>query len=230
MAGGFDAVMLAMGLGAGMTLTGGNGPRPRGVMEANDFLRQMNANPTHACGPRVAVIGGGNTAMDAAAMAATRGGKDVFIVYRRSYSQMPAWPAERNAALDAGVHLLVLCRPIRYITDNAGRVSGIELVRTELGPADESGRRKPIDVPGSEHVLSVDLAIEAIGEKADAALAAAMRGVEMDGGLVRADDETLETTRPGVWAAGDLINGGQTVVRAVADGKRAADQIDRRLR
>jgi len=230
LAGGHDAAVLAMGLGAGMSLVGGNGALPQGVVEANDFLRQMNAQPGHACGPRVAVVGGGNTAMDAAVMAAQRGGEDVFVVYRRSFSQMPAWPAERDEALAAGVHMLVLCRPVRYVTDDAGRLSGIEMVRTELGPTDDSGRRKPVDVPGSEHVLSVDLAIEAIGEKADAALAGLLQGVEMDGGLVRVDAETLATTRPGVWAAGDLINGGHTVVRAVADGKKAAAQIDQRLR
>ena len=196
------------------------------MIEANDFLRQMNANPDHACGPRVAVIGGGNTATDAAAMAARRGAEDVFLVYRRSYKQMPAWPAERGDALAAGVHLLLLCRPKRYITDNAGRVSGIELIRTEFGPADESGRRSPQDVVGSENVLSVDLVVEAIGEKAGVHLAEVLEGVKLADGLVRVDAETLATTRPGVYAAGDVVNGGQTVVRAVADGKRAAGQVD----
>jgi len=223
---GFDAAVLAMGLGAALGLVGGDHARGQGVIEANDFLRQMNANPGHACGPRVAVIGGGNTATDAAVMAARRGAENVFLIYRRSYRQMPAWPAERDAALEAGVHLLLLCKPKRYITDNAGRVSGLEVVRTELGALDASGRRSPVEVPGSEYVLSVDLVIEAIGEKLHKDLMAALPGVELVDGLVRADAETLATTRPGVYAAGDLVNGGATVVLAVAQGRGAARQVN----
>ena len=221
---GFDAAVLAMGLGGGVSLAGKDGPRCQGVIEAGDFLRQISANPSHACGPRVAVIGGGNTAMDAAAMAAGRGAEDVFLVYRRSYKQMPAWPGERDAALQAGVHFMLLSQPKRYITDNAGRVSGVEIVRTELGPADASGRRSPVGAVGSEYVLSVDLVIEAIGETAGAGLAEALPGVELADGLVSVDAETLATSRPGVYAAGDLVNGGTTVVRAVAEGRIAAGQ------
>ena len=223
---GFDAVVLAMGLGGGASLLG-DAARPQGVLEANDFLRQMNRHPDHRCPNRVAVIGGGNTAMDAAVCAARGGARDVFLVYRRSYSQMPAWPAERAETLEAGVHPMLLCQPQRYVTDRAGRLSGVAMLRTELGEPDASGRRRPMEVAGSEFTLDVEMAVEAIGERMDGGLSAALSGVAIDeGGLVQADPETLATSRPGVWAAGDLINGGATVVKAVAEGCRAAEQID----
>jgi len=224
---GFDAALLAVGLGAGPSLVDEGQPCPRGVVAADDFLRQMNRNPEHRCGGRVAVIGGGNTATDAATAAARGGADDVFLFYRRSYPQMPAWPAERAEALDAGVHFLLLCQPIRYLTDDAGRLCGVVVARTDLGAPDSSGRRRPIVQADGEFVLKLDLAIEAIGERLDPRLAAALDGVELtEAGLVKVDPRTLATTRTGVWAAGDLVNGGATVVEAVADGRRAAEEID----
>jgi len=140
---------------------------------------------------------------------------------------MPAWPAERAEALDAGVHFLLLCQPIRYLTDDAGRLCGVVVARTDLGAPDSSGRRRPIVQADGEFVLKLDLAIEAIGERLDPRLAAALDGVELtEAGLVKVDPRTLATTRTGVWAAGDLVNGGATVVEAVADGRRAAEEID----
>jgi len=221
---GFDAAVLAMGLGGHVSLADKGAPASHGVIDAGDFLRQMNANPTHACGPRVAVIGGGNTAMDAASMAAQRGADDVFLVYRRSYKQMPAWPGERDAALRAGVHFMLLCQPKRYVINQAGQVNGVEVLRTELGEPDASGRRSPAGAPGSEYVLPVDLVIEAIGETPGPGLAETLSGVDMADGLVSVDADTLATSRPGVYAAGDMVNGGATVVRAVAQGRIAGGQ------
>ena len=227
---GFDAAVLALGLGGVASLLAAGEPRPHGVMEATGFLRQMNRNPEHHCPPRVAVIGGGNTAMDAAVTAAERGGEDVFLLYRRSYAQMPAWPAERDEALRAGVHFLVLCQPVGYALDDGGHVCGVLADRTELGEPDASGRRRPVQVPDSRFTVAVDLAVEAIGERISGELAAALPGVALTtAGLVRVDGETLETSRKGVWAAGDVTNGGRTVVQAVAEGRRAAEQIDARL-
>ena len=125
---------------------------------------------------------------------------------------------------------MLLCQPTGYVTDEAGRASGVRLVRTRLEEADASGRRRPVEIPHSEFVLEVDLVIEAIGERGDPTLAAILPGVELtDAGLVKVDPATLATARAGVWAAGDVINGGQTVVRAVAEGRLAAEQIDAQL-
>ncbi|MGB2820352.1 MAG: FAD-dependent oxidoreductase, partial [Phycisphaerae bacterium] len=182
--------------------------------------------PEHRCPSRVAVSGGGNAAVDAAACAARHGARDVYLVYRRSYQQMPAWPNERDEVLRAGVHLMPLCQPVRYVVDDAGCLTAVVFVRTRLGEPDASGRRGPAEVPGSEFVLDAEMAVEAIGERPDPLLASALPGVDLTAdGLVEVD-EALGTSRRGVWAAGDLINGGATVVQAVAEGRRAAEQID----
>ncbi|HOF18329.1 MAG TPA: FAD-dependent oxidoreductase, partial [Phycisphaerae bacterium] len=125
------------------------------------------------------------------------------------------------------VHLMLLCQPVGYETGADGRLSGLRVVRTQLGEPDPSGRRSPVPVAGSEFVLSADMVVEALGETLDPILANVLSGVELTrDGLVRVDEATLATARAGVWAAGDLVNGGATVVRAVAEGKRAAEQID----
>ncbi len=227
---GFDAVVLAMGLGFSGSIVEG-AERPAGVLEAGAFLSHMNRNPDHACPPRVAVLGGGNTAADAAVCAARRGARDVYLVYRRSYRQMPAWPKERDEALHAGVHLLLLCQPLSYVTGPDGRLTGVRLQRTQLGPPDASGRRRPVPVEGGEFTLEIDLAVEALGEQMEPLPEAALAGVRRTrGGLITADPATQATSRPRVWAAGDCANGGTTVAQAVAEGLRAARAIDRYLR
>ncbi len=221
---GFDATIIAMGMGSGVALTGGD--RPDGVIDGQAFLAQMNRNPGHACPQRVAVIGGGNTATDAAVLARQRGADDVYLIYRRSYEQMLAWPKERDEALHAGVHLMLLCQATGYVTDSAGKLTGVRAVRTQLAQADDSGRRRPVELPNSEFVLDADMAIEAIGERVDAAVAEVLAGVELtDAGLIVLVAGTLSTSRGGVWAAGDIVSGGTTVVQAVAEGKRAAQEV-----
>ena len=221
----FEAVVLALGLGGGSSACGRD--LPAGVMDAEDFLRQMNANVDHTCGPRVAVVGGGNSAVDAALCAKRRGATDVFLLYRRGYQEMPAWPAERDSVLHAGVHLLLLCQPVGYVADDSGRLTGVRVARTELGPQQADGRRRPEPVVGSEFELPVDLAIEALGKQTGPDDSAAMRGVRLTAdGLIETRAESLATTRPGVWAAGDIVNGGTTVVQAIAEGRRAAAEID----
>jgi len=222
---GYDAVVLAMGLGSGAALA--EDRRPAEVLEAGAFLRQINEHPDYAVPAGVAVIGGGNTALDAAVCAATRGATDVYVIYRRSYAQMPAWPGERDDALHAGVHLLLLCQPTGYVCDGGGRLAGVRIVRTRLGEPDAGGRRRPEQLPDSEFVLPVQLVVEALGERMEPALSEVLAGVEITGdGLVAVDVESLATTRAGVWAAGDLVRGPATVVQAVADGRRVADTID----
>ena len=228
MAEGFDATLIAFGLGKSLTLPGVKRP-DAGVTGALEFL--ASAKLGEKVSGRALVIGGGNTAIDAALAAKRAGASDVSIVYRRSFSEMPAWPEERDQAIREGVHFLVLTQPIRYVTDADGVVTGLKAGRTMLGAPGKDGRRAPELIHGSEHIIAADLVVEAIGQQMDDGLKHALEGVGFsDDGLVWVDSETMETSRPGVFAAGDIINGGTTVVAAVAEGTRAARQIDAFLR
>ncbi len=226
---GFDAVLVAAGLSSSVPLPGAARPRA-GVFGALEFLRRVKHEGARVSGA-VAVLGGGNTAIDAALSALRAGAQDVYIVYRRSFAEMPAWPEERDAAVRAGVHFLVLTQPLDYVSDGNGRLAGVKVARTRLGAPDESGRRRPEAIPGTEHVLPCETAVEAIGQAIDDAVRAALPGVEFTRqGTVRVQPGTLQTTRERVWAAGDLVNGGATVVQAVAEGMRAAREIDAALK
>jgi glutamate synthase (NADPH/NADH) small chain len=224
---GFDAVLLALGLSESAPLAR---PRPvSGVEGALGFLARIKRGDRIA--GSVLVLGGGNTAVDAALAASRAGADDVAIVYRRSFAEMPAWPEERDRAIRAGVHFLILTAPAGYVADSDGRLCGLKVVRTRLGAPDPDARRTPNPIPGSEHVIPADLVVEAIGQRIGVELREALPGVGITpGGLVHVCRETFETTRPGVFAAGDLVNGGTTVVQAVAEGTRAAQSIDRFLR
>ena len=176
------------------------------------------------------VLGGGNTAIDAAMSAKRAGSSDVAIVYRRSFEEMPAWPAERDQAMQAGVNFLILTQPLEYATGAGGQVTGVKVMRTRLGAPGQDGRRKPEPIAGSEHMLPADLVVEAIGQQAGDDIRQALAGVEFTRqGLVKTSPGSFETTRAMVFAAGDLVNGGTTVVRAVAEGRDAALEIDARL-
>ncbi|MGE5599064.1 MAG: FAD-dependent oxidoreductase, partial [Bacteroidota bacterium] len=144
---------------------------------------------------------------------------------RRSYLQMPAWEDERRTLLQAGVHLLLLTQPLSYEAGSDGRLTGLRIARTALGEPDASGRRTPRPVPGSESVLPVEMAVEALGQEIPDELARALGGLVREG-RVTVDPRTGATGLPGVFAGGDLVNGGATVVRAVAEGMRAAAGID----
>jgi len=225
---GFDAVLIALGLGKSVPLPGAARPAS-GLTGAIEFL--ACARRGAPCSGTVLVLGGGNTAIDAAVSAKRTGASDVSIVYRRSFAEMPAWPNERDAAIAAGVNFLVLTAPVDYVADRAGRLTGVKVVRTRLGAPGAGGRRTPEPIPGTEHVLPATLAIEALGQQVDDDLAAALKGVELTpSGLVRTLENNFQTTRPGVFAAGDIVNGGATVVQAVAEGARAARLIDDWLR
>jgi len=226
---GYHAVLLATGLSESAPLPGAKRPR-YGVEDALGFLRRMKADPQAPVPERVAVLGGGNTALDAAVQARRHGARDVYLLYRRSFAEMPAWPAERDQALAAGVHFLILTQPVDYLTDDNGRLEAVEVVSTLLGEPDAGGRRRPVPQPESRRAIPVDLAIEALGQRPSAELRAALPGVGFTTqGLVQVD-ENFETTRAGVFAAGDLVNGGATVARAVSEGFRAAEAISEYLR
>lgn len=223
----FDAVYLAMGLSEGVRLLD---ERPESVIDALEFLEKMKVGNGFTVPERVAVIGGGNTAMDAAVLAQQSGARDVYLIYRRSFAELPAWPAERNHALNSGIHFLILSQPVEYLKDDSSNVSGIKLARTQLGVPDESGRRRPEIIPGDESVLPVQLVIEAIGQQSPANLAEILPGVELTKKrLVHLKPDSQATNVSGVFAGGDIVNGGATAVQAIAEGLRAAAEIHESL-
>ncbi len=224
----YDAVFLGMGLGKSPSLLDTAVCSQRSaVSDAIAFLLECK-NGTAVVPERVAVLGGGNTAMDAATQAVARGARDVYLVYRRSFAEMPAWPAERDEALNLGVHFLMLTQPLGYEFDGEGRLKGVRVARTVLGEPDASGRRRPEVVPNSESLLEVDLALEALGQSVPEEIADLIPGVELTRGRIKVD-ENGRTSRAKVYAGGDIVNGGATVVQAVAEGMRAAESIAREL-
>ncbi len=220
---GFDAAFIGLGLPRAQQL---DAPHPaEGITDALQFLRAVKhgGQPAPA---RVAVIGGGNSAMDAAVSAVQAGAADVYLVYRRSFAELPAWPEERNHALDAGVHFLILAQPVAFQTDAANRLIGLRIARTELGAPDASGRRRPRVMPNSEYLLEVDLVVEAIGQLPPNELAVLLPGIALTPeGLIAVAEDSTRTSRAGVYAGGDLVNGGATAVAAIASGRRAAEEI-----
>ncbi|MBN1457134.1 MAG: FAD-dependent oxidoreductase [Sedimentisphaerales bacterium] len=223
----FDAVFIGMGLPKSIR---SSGETLDGLYDALDFLKTAAKEPgkLDLAGKRVAVIGGGNTAMDAAATAKHLGAEDVHIIYRRSFRQMPAWGTERDRTLQEGIHFLILTQQLGYDSDN-GRLTAIKVCPTTLGLPDKSGRRKPIPITNNEYKLQMDIAIEAIGQISDESLGRILPGVDIDSGLIKTDDK-CHTTRKGVFAGGDLARGPSTVVAAVADGMKAAKQINEYLK
>ncbi|MDZ7400390.1 MAG: FAD-dependent oxidoreductase [candidate division KSB1 bacterium] len=223
----FDAVFLGFGLSASMNLPSATN-RPNGVEDALSFLKRIKTKSDLSVGKKVAVLGGGNTAIDAAVVAKQAGARDVYIIYRRSFNEMPAWKKERDAALEQGIHFLILSQPLDYVTDN-GHLKGIKIARTELGELDASGRRRPAIIPNSEYIFPVDHVIEAIGQRIDDETKKALGTLELDtNGWIKVD-EHFQTSIEKVFAGGDIINGGTTAVQAVAEGIRAAASIHKFL-
>ena len=231
---GFGAVFLAPGLWAAETI----GPQAKsipGVFSSVDYLSALRDGrfkdmAERVAGRTVAVIGGGSVAMDCVESAARLGAADVYLVYRRSYAQMPAEPDERVEALAAGVHFLLLNQPAGYVIGRGRRLKGLKLVRTRLGAPDGSGRRSPRPVRGSEWVLDCDVAIEAIGNRPDAGSPGWYPRVKLaDGNLIKVNPKTGRTSVKGIFAGGDIVRGPGLVVQAVADGKTAARAIHRYL-
>ncbi len=220
---GFDGAVIALGLNRSITLPGARRPES-GVVGALEFLNRVK-NGQRVSGA-VLVLGAGNTAMDCAVSAKKAGASDVAVVYRRSFVEMPAWPEERDHAVAVGVHFLILTQPLDYVTDDQGRLTGLKVIRTRLGEPGPDGRRRPVEIPGTEHVLPADLVVEAIGQQLGEELQQALPGVRFERGLIWTRPGTLETSRPGVFAAGDIVNGGTTVAQAVAEGARAARELD----
>ncbi|RLI22311.1 NAD(P)-dependent oxidoreductase [Candidatus Bathyarchaeota archaeon] len=203
------------------------GEEIEGVMHALDFLWKANAGEKIDLGEKVAVIGGGNVAVDSARMALRLGVKEAVILYRRSRDEMPANPWEVREAEEEGVKIEFLVAP-RKILGEGGRVKAIECVRMELGEIDETGRRKPRPIEGSEFTEYFDSVILAVGEQPD--LSFLPSEIEVVEGKILVNPFTMETTMPGVFAGGDAVTGPATVIEAILAGVKAAESIDRYLR
>ena len=236
--GGFDAVFL--GTGAGITATTDiPGADLAGIHYSTPFLVRANVeqnlrptsleNPPEV-GDRVAVIGGGDTAMDCCRTALRLGAKDVTCVYRRTEEEMPGNPRDRGYAREEGTEFEWLVAPVRFIGDEGGRVRAMECVRMELGEPDESGRRRPVPVDGSDFEMPVDTVILALGYWPDPTLGEQTENLETHRwGLLVVDEETGRTSRDRVWAGGDNVLGPAVVATAVAHGWRAAADMHDRL-
>jgi glutamate synthase (NADPH/NADH) small chain len=231
---GFAAVFLAPGCWEPMRLKAKT-PVQHGLLTWTEFLSPLKEGKVaeigkHVKGRRVAVIGGGSVAIDCAESAIKLGAKDVFLLYRRSYTEMPAQEDEKTSALQSGMHLLLLNQPVDYVTDAKGRLTAVKLIRTELGEPDASGRRRPVEVPGSNWDLKVDVVIEAIGAQPvrdSIEWSPAMKLT--DGNLISVNPDTGETSIQQVFAGGDIVRGPALIIEAVKDGKTAAKAIIERL-
>jgi NADH-quinone oxidoreductase subunit F len=224
---GFKAVFVGIGAHKGDKM-GIPGEDLAGVYDAIDFLRNINLGKAVEVGKKVAVVGGGNSAIDAARVALRKGAQEVHIVYRREKVDMPAEAEEIAAAEEEGIKLHVLAAPIKVIGKD-GKVAAIECTRMALGDFDKSGRRSPKPIQGSDFTLEVDMLIEAIGQRPDTSsmkLGAAKIG---KGGTLVADKRTLATEQKGVFVGGDAATGPFTVIEAIASGQRAASSIKRYL-
>ena len=233
---GFEAVFI--GSGAGLPkFMGIPGENANGVFSANEYLTRSNLmkafdpeRPTPIFhGAKVAVVGGGNVAMDAA-RTALRLGAEVHIVYRRSEAELPARAEEVHHAKEEGVIFDVLTNPTRILSDEKGWVTGMECKRMALGEPDASGRRRPIEVEGSEFVMDVDTVIMALGTSPNPLMSATTPGLETNKWRCLIADEGGKTTKEGVYAGGDAVTGAATVILAMGAGKAAARSIDAYLK
>ncbi len=225
---GFEAVFVATGAHRSRRLDV-PGEDAAGVYPSIQFLKAFNLRGENLARGRVGVVGGGNAAVDAARVAVRQKGvESVTIYYRRTRAEMPAYAEEIEAALDEGVELVTLVSPVA-LEHKKGRLTGVKFVANELGGRDASGRRRPVAVAGSEYVVPLETLVVAISEEPETEAAAAA-GIELTKwGTLAGNPETFETNRPGVFAGGDVVRGPNTVVEAVADGKKAAAVIDRYL-
>lgn len=235
---GYDAVFIGTGAGlpSFMSIPGEN---LVGVYSANEYLTRSNLMkaylfPKYDTPPikreRVAVIGGGNVAMDSARTALRLGG-DVTIVYRRARQQMPARAEEIHHAEQEGVKMMLLNNPVRILGDERHRVTGMECIKMELGEPDASGRQRPVPMKGSEFVLEVDTVIVAIGNRPNPLVPQTMPGLDTSKhGTIIVDEKTMATSVPGVFAAGDIVSGAATVISAMGQARTAAASIDHYLR
>ena len=233
---GFDAVFVGTGAGLPhfMNIPGEN---LNGVYSANEFLTRCNLMkayrfPNYATpirvGRNVAVVGGGNVAMDAARSAKRLGADEVTIVYRRSLKELPARIEEYHHAVEEGIIFKWLTNPTEYVNNGEGQLCGVKCIQMELGEPDASGRRRPVPVEGSDFFIEADCAIEAIGQGSNKVLLSTFPEMKLNKwGYIEADPKTGATSVPGVYAGGDIVTGAATVILAMGAGKDAAEAIDK---
>jgi len=231
---GFDAVFIGTGAGLPQFL-GLPGENLGGIYSANEFLIRVNLMKSYnfpewdtpiRVGNKVAVIGGGNVAMDSARSALRLGAEQVCIVYRRSREEMPARQEEIENAEEEGIICKFLANPTRFIGDEKGWVKAMECICMELGPPDETGRRRPVPVKGSEFIMEVDTVIVAIGRTPNPIIQRTTKGLEVTKwGTIVVDEATGKTSLEGVYAGGDIVTGEATVISAMGAGKKAAKAI-----
>jgi glutamate synthase (NADPH/NADH) small chain len=236
---GYNAVFLGTGAGAPMFMNI-PGENLNGVYSANEFLTRVNLMKAYKfpeydtpvlVGKRVAVIGGGNVAMDSARCALRLGANQVYIIYRRSEVEMPARREEVENAQEEGIQFKLLTNPKRYIGNESGWVVGIECYEMGLGEPDESGRRRPIAKEGSEFILDVDMVVAALGTRPNPLIAQTTSDLQTTKwGTVIANETTGKTMKDKVWAGGDIVTGSATVISAMGAARRAAKDIDKYLR
>lgn len=236
---GYSAIFIGIGAGSPMFMKI-PGEDLNGVYSANEFLTRSNLmkaylfprydTPIKKRG-RVAVVGGGNVAMDSARTALRLGADEVYLIYRRSEVEMPARAEEREHAKEEGVIFHILTNPVKIIADEKGWVKSVECIKMELGEPDHSGRRRPIPIEGSEFTMEIDALIMAIGTNANPLLPRSTPGLELTKwGYIVADEETGTTSLTGVYAGGDIVTGSATVILAMGAGRNAATAIDKYLR
>ena len=235
---GFKGIFVASGAGLPnfMNIPGEN---LVGVMSSNEYLTRVNlmdaANPESDTpvlkGKHVAVIGGGNTAMDSVRTARRLGAERAIIVYRRSEEEMPARLEEVKHAKEEGVEFLTLHTPIEYIGDERGRVRQMRLQKMELGEPDASGRRRPIPIEGAIETVDVDEVIVSVGVSPNPLIPHAFQGLDISKkGTIVVEQDTMRSALPDVYAGGDIVRGGATVILAMGDGRKAAAAMDAQLR
>ncbi len=234
---GFKAVFVGSGAGLPMFLNI-PGESLKGVMSANEYLTRTNlmkgyeeaSDTPMIVSKAVAVVGGGNVAMDAARCAMRLGAEHVYVVYRRGEAEMPARLEEQHHAKEEGIEFKTLCNPVEIIGDENGRAVGMKCVRMELGEPDASGRRRPIAIPDSEFILDVDTVIMSLGTSPNPLIRSTTPGLDTNrkGCLIVNEDEM--TTRDGVFAGGDAVTGAATVILAMGAGKKGAESIDKYLK
>lgn len=233
----YDAIFI--GTGAGLpSFLNIPGEELMGVYSANEYLTRINLMKAYRddydtpikrtkC---AAVVGGGNVAMDAVRCAKRLGAEHAYIIYRRSEKEMPARQEEIHHAKEEGVEFMLLCAPVKIIGDENGRVKGLECIRMQLGEPDESGRRRPEKIEGSEFILEADTVISAIGNTPNPLIRSTTKGLETNKkGCIIVDQETLETSIRHIYAGGDAVSGAATVILAMGAGKQAALSIDKAL-
>ena len=233
---GFEAVFIGSGAGLPMFM-GIPGENANGVFSANEYLTRSNLMKAFrddydtpiAVSKKVAVVGGGNVAMDAA-RTALRLGAEVHIVYRRSEAELPARAEEVHHAKEEGIIFNLLCNPVEILTDDNGWVNGMKCIRMELGEPDASGRRRPVEIPGSEFTIDVDTVIMSLGTSPNPLISSTTKGLDTNRRTcIVADESNGQTSREGVFAGGDAVTGAATVILAMEAGRAGARGIDEYL-